>query len=55
LTRPGAEAITVGLLAKPVVNSEVASLADDTYLTLAGFSWEVMWGIACSASVLSPA
>jgi hypothetical protein len=55
LTRPGAEAITVGLLAKPVVNSEVASLAEDGCLTLAGFSGEGLWGIACGASELSPA
>jgi hypothetical protein len=55
LTRPGAEAITVGLLAKPMVNSEVASLADDTWLTLAVFSREGLWGIACGASELLPA
>jgi hypothetical protein len=50
LTRPGAEATTVGLLAKLVSNSEVASLTDDLFLTMDGFSREGLWGIACGAS-----
>jgi hypothetical protein len=45
----------MGLLAKLVVNSEVASLAEDLGFMVDGFSREGLWGIACGASELSPA
>jgi hypothetical protein len=41
---------TVAWLAKLVVNSEVASLADDRCLLVNRFSWEELWGIARGAS-----
>ena len=40
----------LGRVAKRDVNSEFASLADDTGLTLDGFSREGLWGIGCDAS-----
>jgi hypothetical protein len=50
LTRPGADAMMLSRVAKREVNSELASLADDTELTLDGFSREGLWGIARDAS-----
>jgi hypothetical protein len=50
LTRPGADATTLGRVEKREVNSELASLAEDTGLTLDGFSREGLWGIARDAS-----
>jgi hypothetical protein len=40
----------LGRVAKRAVNSELASLADDTELTLDNSSREGLWGIACDAS-----
>lgn len=51
-TRPGADDATVGRVAKLDVNSEFASLAADTGLTLEGFSREGLWGITSGASEL---
>jgi hypothetical protein len=50
LTRPGADATTLGRVEKREVNSDLASLAEDTGLTLDGFSREGLWGIARDAS-----